>query len=135
MCECQPSLDQTKFLTGLMGLLFAFKLELLLLVLNEDVAEFPLESSDFGKKLISDFEEILLAPLTIEGLTSWGIRFGDLTGDLSGAFPFAVFVGTSCELPICVVFTGFALTRLGMEEVLLLAVVFALVGLIDESFV
>lgn len=46
-----------------------FKLELLLLVLNEDVAEFPLELS-FGMKLISDFAAILLAPLIIAGFTS-----------------------------------------------------------------
>jgi hypothetical protein len=43
---------------------------LLLLVLSDEVAEFPLESSDFGKKLISDLAESLLAPLTIDGFTS-----------------------------------------------------------------
>jgi hypothetical protein len=107
-CIIRYFASQTNFRTGLTGLLLAFKLELLLLVLIEEVAEFPLESSDFGKKLISDFEEILLVPLTIDGLTSWGILFGDLTGDLA-AFALGSFDGERWVFPICVVFTGLAL--------------------------
>lgn len=58
-------ISQTKTLTGLT--LLAFKLELLLLVLNDDVAEFPFESSLGMKLFISDFCDVLL---TIDGFTS-----------------------------------------------------------------
>lgn len=80
-------------------------------MLNDDVAEFPLESSDFGKKLISDLDDNLLAPFTIDVFTSWGILFGDLIGDRTALATLAcIFVGEACELPICVVFTDFGLT-------------------------
>jgi hypothetical protein len=75
---------------------------LLLLVLNEDVAEFPFESSHFcGIKLISDFDDF-----TIVGFTSCGILFGDFTGERAVFTALDIFTGVTCELPICVVFTG-----------------------------
>lgn len=89
-------------------MLFACKLELLLLVLRDDVAEFPLELA-LGTKLKRDFECILVDPLPMVGLTSWGILFGDLI-DERVAFVALSFIGDDWELPICVVFTGFALT-------------------------
>jgi hypothetical protein len=79
-----------------------FKLELLLLVLNEDVAELPFESSFEGMKLISDFEVF-----TIVGFTSCGILFGDFTGDFAKFAVFNTLDGDNCGFPICVVFTGF----------------------------
>lgn len=85
-------------------LLFACKLELLLLVLRDDVAEFPLELA-LGMKLKRDFELVLVDPLPMVGLTSWGILFGERV-----AFVALSFIGDAWELPICVVFTGFALT-------------------------
>ena len=109
-----------------------FKLELLLLVLNDDVAELPFESSFEGMKLISDLEDF-----TIVGFTSCGILFGDFTGARTEFAVLDIFDGDNCEFPIFVVFTG--LRKFGMEEFLLLAVddaaAAADVGLIDESFV
>lgn len=82
-----------------------FKLELLLLVLSEDVAELPLESSHFGgMKLINDFDDLITV-----GFTSCGILFGSLTGDRAVFAALDIFEGDSCEFPICVVFTGFTL--------------------------
>jgi hypothetical protein len=97
-----------KFLTGLTGLLLLFKLELLLLVLNDEVAELPLESppSDLTTKLESDFDDNLL----IDGFTSCGIRFGDLIGERTAFEAPSIFIGDTtcaCAPPICVVFTDF----------------------------
>lgn len=121
------STAQTKFRNGLAALLLRFKLELLLLALSDDVAEFPLESA-LGMKLIRVFDWVLLP---VVGLMGWGILFGDFIGDRVWL---TVRIGDSWELPICVVFTVFELTKFGMEEFLQEDVA-ALVGLMDESFV
>jgi len=125
------------------------RLELLLLVLSEEVAELPLESPSLplllGRKLLRDFVDSLLAPPTsVEGLRSCGMRLiGDRIGDLLIMLAeLIILLGDTCELPIDVVLTGLLLlllVRLGMEEFLLLALpaelLLLLLGLIDDNFV
>lgn len=127
-----------------------FKLELLLLVLSEEVAELPFESSKWAfwdGEVKFDFDwflETLFVLGDAESFESCGIE--RLNGDLTGSFlitfaALCILNGEGCS--IFVVFIGFAEWFVGMEEFLLLAIFddavdeddACVVGLIDDNFV